>query len=208
MARSFGGVALGVGTDVTIIATGIIGGGGTATIGFAPPFTGSTLGRYHVQAVTSPSPGFVPLQASAGLVLRNRDAIGPPAQMVTESAVFQLSASSDAYLVTPTFVAASSTTCLVTSSLQVVMTGTAVPAGGELASVKHMVSRNGSQTNDTAASFVAVSSGARGLQPALTLASTLSISAGETVGFGLFISNVAANATGAMALMQTTYACW
>ena len=136
-----------------------------------------------MQAVTSPSPGFVPLQASAGLVLRNRDAIDPPAKMGTSASVYPLSAPSGSYLVTPAFVAASSTTCLVTSSVQVLLSST-VPAGGELANVKHIVSRNGAETYDSGAPFAAVSSGVQGLQPALTRASTLSIRAGETVGFG------------------------
>ena len=36
----YAGVALAVGTNVSIVATGVIGGGGTAVVGFTPPFAG------------------------------------------------------------------------------------------------------------------------------------------------------------------------
>lgn len=70
---SHGGVALAVGTDVAILASGILNGTGSAVVPVTPPFVGTTLDRYYLQAVTSPSPAFEPLEASAGRVLRNRD---------------------------------------------------------------------------------------------------------------------------------------
>ena len=79
---SYAGVNLGVGSDMAILSLGVIGGTGAVTVSFTPPFVGTTLDRYYVQAVTSSSPSFVPLAASAGLVLRNNDlmagAIGAP----------------------------------------------------------------------------------------------------------------------------------
>lgn len=70
---AYAGVALAVGTDLAIVATGALDGTGTAVVSFVPPFLFSTLDRYYLQAVTSPSAAFVPLSASAGLVLRNDD---------------------------------------------------------------------------------------------------------------------------------------
>jgi hypothetical protein len=71
---SYGGVALAVGADLVILGQGVLDATGTAVASVTPPFLGSTLDRYYLQAVTSPSPGFLPLEASAGRVVRNRDA--------------------------------------------------------------------------------------------------------------------------------------
>lgn len=73
---SFGGIALAVGTDVRLLFLGVLDGSGAARVAFAPPFLSTTLDRYYVQAVTSPSPGFLPLSASGGVVLRNNDLLG------------------------------------------------------------------------------------------------------------------------------------
>ena len=77
-----GGVNLGVGADFVILSMGAIGGTGSVSVNVTPPFVGTTLDRYYLQAVTSVSPAFVPLSASASLVLRNNDllagAIGTP----------------------------------------------------------------------------------------------------------------------------------
>jgi hypothetical protein len=79
---AYAGVSLGVGADFVILSMGAIGGTGTISVNVTPPFVGTTLDRYYVQAVTSSSPAFVPLAASASLVLRNSDllagAIGTP----------------------------------------------------------------------------------------------------------------------------------
>lgn len=72
---SFGGLALAVGTDVQLLFLGVLDGSGTARVTVAPPFLSTTLDRYYVQAVTSPSPGFLPLSASPGVVLRNNDLV-------------------------------------------------------------------------------------------------------------------------------------
>ncbi|MCC7179917.1 MAG: collagen-like protein [Acidobacteria bacterium] len=73
---SFGGVALRVGVDVVILATGTLDGTGSATVGIAPPFVGTTLDRYYLQAVTSPSPSFLPPTGSLNAVIRNFDLVG------------------------------------------------------------------------------------------------------------------------------------
>ncbi len=78
---SFAGVPLRVGPDVVILATGVLQ-SGQATVSVTPPFAGTTLDRYYVQAATSPSPSFTPLDASDGIVLRNGELVagltGPP----------------------------------------------------------------------------------------------------------------------------------
>jgi hypothetical protein len=70
---SHGGVALAVGPDVVILATGTLSGAGQAVVPVTPPFNGTTLDRYYVQAATATTTNFVPLQASAGVILRNAD---------------------------------------------------------------------------------------------------------------------------------------
>jgi len=82
---SYAGVALGVGPDVVILAQGVLNGSGVASIRVVPPFNGTVLDRYYLQAVTSPAPNFMPLEASPGHAVRNGDLIaglagadGPP----------------------------------------------------------------------------------------------------------------------------------
>ena len=70
---SHAGVSLGVGVDVAILATGVMPASGQVAVPFRPPFTGTTLDRYYVQAVSSPSPAFAPLAASTTRVVRNAD---------------------------------------------------------------------------------------------------------------------------------------
>jgi len=76
------GVSLAVGTDFAILALGTIPPSGNATVSVVPPFLLTTLDRYYLQAVTSPSAAFAPLAASAGGVIRNGDLVsgltGPP----------------------------------------------------------------------------------------------------------------------------------
>ncbi|MEZ5289737.1 MAG: hypothetical protein R2745_01500 [Vicinamibacterales bacterium] len=75
---SYGGVAFSVGAaDLALISVGVLNGSGTAVVAVVPPFLGSTLDRYYVQAATSPSAAFVPLTASNGVILRNRDSLPP-----------------------------------------------------------------------------------------------------------------------------------
>ncbi|MEP7118080.1 MAG: hypothetical protein ABI880_10885 [Acidobacteriota bacterium] len=66
---SYSGVALAVGTDVTILATGVLGAGGTAVVSVTPPFP--AYDRFYIQGATSPSPAFAPLNATPGVVLLN-----------------------------------------------------------------------------------------------------------------------------------------
>lgn len=79
---SFAGVRLKLGRDVVNLATGTLGGDGQATVSIVPPFLGTVLDRYYIQAVTSFSPQFDPLEASAVAVIRNDDLVtgleGPP----------------------------------------------------------------------------------------------------------------------------------
>jgi hypothetical protein len=82
---SYGGVALGVGTDFVILAQGVLDSSGSVAVSVTPPFLGSVLDRYYLQAATSPAATFVPLSVSAGRVLRNGDLLdgligpaGPP----------------------------------------------------------------------------------------------------------------------------------
>lgn len=70
---TYAGVPLAVGTDVVILGLGTLDGTGRAVVGVSPPFAGTTLDRFYVQAVTSASPSFVPLQASPGRIIRNAD---------------------------------------------------------------------------------------------------------------------------------------
>ncbi|MEZ5417373.1 MAG: collagen-like protein [Vicinamibacterales bacterium] len=67
------GVALAVGTDFAILATGVLPGSGQVVVNVTPPFVGTIFDRYYLQAVTSPSPAFAPLAAAPARVVRNRD---------------------------------------------------------------------------------------------------------------------------------------
>jgi hypothetical protein len=79
---AYGGVSLAVGTDVVILAQGVLDGSGRARVNVVPPFVGTVLDRYYLQAVTSPSANFLPTSASPGKVVRNSDLVvgltGPP----------------------------------------------------------------------------------------------------------------------------------
>jgi hypothetical protein len=52
---SYGGVALGVGADFVILAQGTVDGTGSVSSPLTPPFRGTVLDRYHIQAATWPS---------------------------------------------------------------------------------------------------------------------------------------------------------
>lgn len=79
---SHAGFALALGTDVVVIASGVFDGTGTAVVSGVPPFLFTTLDRYYLQAVTSPSPAFNPPAVSPGRIVRNADLVtglsGPP----------------------------------------------------------------------------------------------------------------------------------
>jgi hypothetical protein len=72
---SYGGVELSVGLDVVILAQGVLDATGTAAVALSPPFKGTLLDRYYIQAATSSSRDFLPLAISVGLVLRNGDLV-------------------------------------------------------------------------------------------------------------------------------------
>jgi hypothetical protein len=73
---TYGGVPLAVGPDVVILAMGVLDGTGRAVVAFTPPFAGTTLDRYYLQAATSTSTSFLPLQVSPGRIVRNADLLG------------------------------------------------------------------------------------------------------------------------------------
>jgi hypothetical protein len=82
---SYGGMALSVGPDVAILALGVLDSTGQTVVALTPPFQGSVLDRYYLQAATSPSSVFIPPALSAGRVVRNADLLsglvgpqGPP----------------------------------------------------------------------------------------------------------------------------------
>jgi hypothetical protein len=76
---SFGGVSLALGTDAQVITVFQLDGSGQATIAFTPPFNGTFLDRFYLQAVSSPSPNLVPPSPSNGVILRNADTLAVPA---------------------------------------------------------------------------------------------------------------------------------
>ena len=206
---SYGGSALAVGPDVIIIAQGVIGGPGTVAIGFTPPFTGTALDRYYLQAVTSASPAFVPLTPSAGLILRNSDAI-PPALMASNSAsnaATTLVAGDNFVLTSPTFTTDRPMSCLVTSSVQIDPGAVAVPIGSNFAFVRNAVSRNGATSEDGVYGHYIVSNGLITRQPSLTRSSVIQVGAGESVRFGAYLGSVPAGGAGSTVRVQTSYFC-
>ena len=73
----YAGVPFAVGgADIRILVMGNLDGNGQAAVNVVPPFLGSALDRYYIQAVTSTVPNFVPLQAAPGIVLVNGDLAG------------------------------------------------------------------------------------------------------------------------------------
>lgn len=69
-------------SDVTILSTGVLDGAGQAAVAIVPPFVGSVLDRFYVQAATSFSPRFDTIESSSTAVIRNGDLVtgleGPP----------------------------------------------------------------------------------------------------------------------------------
>ncbi len=72
---SFAGDKLKVAHDVAILATGTLDVAGRAAVTIIPPFIGSVLDRYYVEAVTSFSPRFETLESSPAVVIRNGDLV-------------------------------------------------------------------------------------------------------------------------------------
>jgi hypothetical protein len=71
------GVPLRVGTDFVVLAVGVLNSAGQATVIVTPPFLGTALDRYYIQAALSPSASFNPLTPTDGVILRNMDVLGP-----------------------------------------------------------------------------------------------------------------------------------
>lgn len=80
--ESFAREHLKVGRDVAILATGTLDGAGEARLNVKPPFLGTVLDRFYVQAATSFSSKFDTLESSASAIVRNGDLVkgleGPP----------------------------------------------------------------------------------------------------------------------------------
>lgn len=69
----FAGNTFRVGTDFAILTIGVLDGSGQGTFAFTPPFRGTTLDRYYLQAAVSPSPAFASFTLTNGVVVRNND---------------------------------------------------------------------------------------------------------------------------------------
>jgi len=73
---TFGGQSFAIGIDYAVVASGQLDGAGLAIVSGTPPFLFTTLDRYYLQAATSPSPTFLPVNRSPGRIVRNADLIG------------------------------------------------------------------------------------------------------------------------------------
>ncbi len=207
---SYGGVALAVGPDVQIISQGVIGMTGSVAIGFTPPFLGTTLDRYYVQAVTATNPSFVPPVPSAGLILRNADSAEPPMVIggttSLNGALATLVSGVNYIIATPSFVAPANQTCLVTSSIQVDPSA-ASANGTELGFVRTAVNRNGTYQQDGIYGQYVISNGTAGKQASSTRSSVISIAAGETISFGVYFHAEVAAVAGGLGRVHTAYSC-
>lgn len=72
---SFAGDHLKVSKDAALLTTGSLDGNGQAVVDVIPPFVGSVLDRYYLQAATSFLPKFDALESSAAAVVRNGDLV-------------------------------------------------------------------------------------------------------------------------------------
>ena len=200
---SYGGTALAVGPDVIIIAQGTLT-GASAAVAFTPPFQGTSIDRYYVQAATSAAPSFVPLQASAGLILRNTDAAPATEMGSAATGSVTLVAGTNYVITTPAFVADRDVRCLVTSSVQAIPGGP-VTANLNIASVRNAVSRNGVLSSDGTVGQYIVSNGSNTWHPPLTRSSVIPVAAGETIRFGAWLADIVY--AGSRATVGTSYLC-
>ena len=207
---SYGGVALAVGPDVQIISTGVIGGTGSVAVGFTPPFLGTALDRYYVQAVTATNASFVPPVPSAGLILRNAEALAPSGQKGSNDSrvdVTLVLGNNYVYSVPP-FVVERTGTCFVTTEVQVSQTvGAAVPIGSTITYLRLATERDGVDSQDGVYGQYIVSTGLTTLQMQASRTSVVPVTAGETIRFGAFLGSVANNAVGKTATVHTAYHC-
>jgi len=73
--QSFARDGLKIPREVTVLATGRLDGTGATTVNVIPPFLGSVLDRFYIQAATSFSSKFDTLEASPAAVVRNGDLV-------------------------------------------------------------------------------------------------------------------------------------
>ena len=57
---TYGGVALALGNDAVVLASGVIDGTGSVVVSVTPPFRGTVLDRYYLIGVTAPNASFIP----------------------------------------------------------------------------------------------------------------------------------------------------
>jgi hypothetical protein len=199
---SYAGTHLAVGPDVVVLAIGTLSGTASATLEYTPPFLGTTLDRYYVQAVTAFTSAFSPLLASNGVVLRNGDLVGGQMGSNIEGISKSIATGNNYIMATPSFVAARDQICLVTSSLQFDPAGI-VGNGVQAGIVRNAVSRNGSAEQDGVYGQYVIGTGTNDEIAPLTRSSVIAIRAGQRIQFGgYFFSNYTGNAT-----VQTGYIC-
>ena len=73
---TYGGVALPLGRDAVVLASGVIDGTGRVVVSVTPPFRGTVLDRYYLIGAASTNASFLPPTASPGLVVKNGDLLG------------------------------------------------------------------------------------------------------------------------------------
>jgi hypothetical protein len=200
---SFAGTQLAVGPDVVVLKIGTLT-GTTATLEYTPPFLGTTLDRYYVQAVTSFTSTFSPLLASNGVVIRNGDLV-PPTTMGsnTGSRGGTIVAGDNYIMATAAFVVERDQTCLVTTSLQ--FNPTVVVGNGTLAGYLRNAVRRNDTTNENDGvygQYVVGTGTSLNLAP-ITRASVIPVSAGQTIRFGAFFNSEFAGSV----TVQTAYIC-
>ena len=182
---SYAGTQLAVGPDVVILEIGTLPGSATATFAFTPPFRGTTLDRYYVQAVTSANAVFNPLMASNGVVLRNADLVGGINLIGSGTASDAPVDEGNNYIMaTSSFVADRDRACLVTTSLQYQPLSAHVSHGSILGVFRNAISRNGIYYEDGSYGQTVISNGVVNPQGVFTHVSALTIRAGETIRFG------------------------
>ena len=109
------------------------------------------------------------------------------------------------YPVTVAFVAPANANCLVTSSVQM-SDATPPPVGPTGTFFRNAVKRNGVDAEDGQFGHYLTSLGVAGVQPDITRTSLISVTAGQTVQFGVYLGSPTTWA-GATMFASTTYLC-
>lgn len=73
---TYGGVALALGNDAVVLASGVIDGTGRVVVTVTPPFRGTVLDRYYLIGVAAPNASFLPPTSSTGVIVKNGDLLG------------------------------------------------------------------------------------------------------------------------------------